>query len=84
MIEKNGWYKASNHGENLSGVSRDHIVSVKYGFKNRILPEIISHPANCQLLVHNDNQAKHDKCLISLEELKIRIQKWNDKYGPID
>lgn len=29
LIEENGWYKAKNHGDNLNGVSRDHIFSVK-------------------------------------------------------
>jgi len=36
LIEEHGWYKAKNHGDNPNGVSRDHIVSVKYGFDNNI------------------------------------------------
>lgn len=81
LIEEFGWYKAKNRGNNLNGISRDHIVSVKYGFKNNIDPKIISHPANCQLLRHNDNVSKNSKCDLSLEELLLKIEQWNIKYN---
>jgi hypothetical protein len=77
LIEEHGWYSASNHGNNLSGVSRDHMVSVRYGFDNNIDPEIIRHPANCQLMQHNKNSSKHSKCSITLEELIHKINNWN-------
>lgn len=80
LIEKYGWYKASNRGNNLSGVSRDHMVSVKYGFENNIDPKIIAHPANCCLLQHNDNFKKLGKCSLTLEQLEGRIQIWDKKY----
>ena len=81
LIEEFGWYKAKNRGNNLNGISRDHIVSVKYGFENNIDPKIISHPANCQLLRHNDNVSKNSKCDLSLEELLLKIEQWNAKYS---
>lgn len=81
LIEQFGWYKAKNHGNNLNGVSRDHKFSVNEGFKQNVDPEIIRHPANCQLLRHNDNVSKFDKCSITLEELKIEIEYWNRKYN---
>ena len=81
LIEEHGWYKAKNHGDNLYGVSRDHMVSVLYGFEHNIDPSIISHPANCQLLVHSDNARKKDGCSITYEELLERIEKWNKKYN---
>lgn len=80
LIKKYGWYKAKNHGDNLNGVSRDHMISVKYGYENNILPELIHHPANCQLLRHNDNVSKYKKCSLTLKELEEKIQKWNLKY----
>ena len=80
LIEQHGWYKATNRGNNLGGVSRDHIVSVKYGFENKIDPEIISHPANCRLLVHNENVSKGEDCGITIEQLKQKIIEWNKKY----
>lgn len=81
LIKENGWYKAKNRGNNLYGVSRDHIVSVKFGFEHNIDPYIISHPANCQLLIHTDNESKNCKCDMSIEELIEKINKWHKKYG---
>lgn len=80
LVERYGWYKASNHGNNLNGVSRDHMISVKFGYENKIDPSIISHPANCKLMRHNDNVSKYTGCQITLEELLERIKKWNEKY----
>jgi len=81
LIEKYGWYKAKNHGDNQNGVSRDHIVSVKFGFENNIPSWIISHPANCELMRHKENVSKNKKCNLSLDELLIKIEKWNKKYS---
>lgn len=48
LIEKYGWYKATNNGNNLDGISRDHMYSIRDGFDNNIDPKLISHPANCK------------------------------------
>lgn len=76
LVESHGWYKPSNKGNNLSGVSRDHMISVKYGFENNVDPEIISHPANCRLMIHSKNSSKCANCSITLDELLERIEKW--------
>lgn len=81
LVSKHGWYKAKNKGNNLTGVSRDHIISVKYGFDNNIDPSIISHPANCQLLLHGQNASKGVKSDLTIDELKQKIEVWNKKYG---
>ena len=81
LIKNFGWYKAKNKGNNLNGVSRDHKYSCNEAFKKLIDPYIISHPANCQLLQHNENVSKLDNCSISLNELKNNIKEWNKKYG---
>jgi hypothetical protein len=81
LIEEYGWYKAANRGNNLNGISRDHMISVVYGFENNILPEHISHPANCKLMRHNDNVSKGKKASITYEELLIRIKEWDLKYA---
>lgn len=84
LIEKYGWYVASNKpNPNLNGVSRDHAISVRYGFENHIDPRIISHPANCILLRQCDNSKKGIKCSMTLEELLNRIELWNKKYGDV-
>lgn len=76
LIEEYGWYKASNRGDNPEGVSRDHMVSVSYGFENGILPFYISHPANCRLMQHSANNIKNTSCSISFEELLDKIEGW--------
>lgn len=77
LIEKHGWYTASNKGNNINGVSRDHMLSVREGFDLGISPNIIKHPANCELMCHSDNQKKRTKSSIKLEDLLIKIEKWN-------
>ncbi len=80
LIKKYGWYKPSNRGNNLGGVSRDHMVSIKYGFLNTIDTKVISHPANCRLIIHNDNVSKGKKCFITIDQLNDRIRIWDQKY----
>jgi hypothetical protein len=81
LIEQYGWYKAKNHGNNPRGVSRDHMVSIRFGFDNQIPPEIIHHPSNCELVCNNENQSKGKKNSISLDALRQRINEWNAKYS---
>jgi len=76
LIGVHGWYKAKNRGDNPNGISRDHAISIKFGWNNDISPEIIAHPANCILMPHTDNMKKNMKCSLSLEELKIKIENW--------
>lgn len=81
LIQKFGWYKATNNGNNLNGVSRDHMVSKDFGYDHLIDPYIISHPANCKLLQHTENISKYSKCSITVDELLKRIETWHAKYG---
>lgn len=80
LIETHGWYQASNRGNNINGVSRDHMISCRYGFDNNLPAEHIRHPANCELLVHSENISKHTKNSITYEELLNRIKAWDEKY----
>lgn len=77
LIEEYGWYSAANRGNNQLGVQRDHRYSIVDGFKNGIDASIISHPANCKLLIGFDNQKKRSKSSITLEELLKDIEEWN-------
>lgn len=81
LVEKHGWYKAKNNGDNVEGVSRDHMFSIKEGFRRLINPLLISHPANCELIINRNNQSKCDNCSISLEELLKRIDVFDKTYG---
>ena len=81
LIKRHGWYKSTNNGNNPNGVSRDHKISIKYGFDNNIDPKIISHPANCQIITQNENSRKNSKNSTSIAQLNEDIIKWNIKYG---
>jgi hypothetical protein len=83
LIEQYGWYSAKNRGNNLTGVSRDHLVSVRYGFDNNIPSEHLAHPANCALLRHGENVSKGIKNSITYEQLLKRIAEWDNKYPRI-
>jgi hypothetical protein len=83
MIEQYGWYSTpgSRKGvNNLEGISRDHIISKRYGYENHIDPSLISHPANCQLISHRENKAKGTVPAMTVEELVSKINTWNQKY----
>jgi hypothetical protein len=82
LIEKYGWYSPSNSKKpNINGVSRDHMVSIREGFNLGIDPNLLAHPANCKLMVHNDNISKNKKCSLTIIELNDRINEWNIKYN---
>jgi hypothetical protein len=81
LIEKYGWYRAKNKGNNPNGISRDHMYSIHEGFKNNVNPYYISHPANCKLMRHNENNKKDVKCSILLIDLIKRVNEWDNKYG---
>lgn len=89
LIETHGWYspngyKRRNKKPNLNGVSRDHIYSVKEGFVNGVDPEILAHPANCKIMIHNGpsgNNSKHSESEMTLAELERRIEEWERKYS---
>lgn len=86
LIEKYGWYtcpglKRKGHPKNLGGVSRDHIISINHGFINNIDPYIISHPANCQIMLHSENKIKDNKSNLTLDQLLSKINLWNIKYN---
>lgn len=83
LIEKYGWYRPKNRGDNLNGISRDHAVSIKYGFDNALPSEHLSHPANCVLMQHGKNVSKYSSNSISYQDLLVRIKIWDNKYGAI-
>jgi hypothetical protein len=81
LIKEHGWYSPSNSNKpNIKGISRDHIISVHEGYERKIDPKIISHPANCNLMVHSDNISKNKRSDIELEQLLEKIELWDKKY----
>jgi len=54
----------------------DHIYSIIDGFNANVLPEVVAHPNNLQMLLKYDNLSKNNKSDISLEELYNRYSYW--------
>lgn len=84
LIKEHGWYSPTNKNNNLGGVSRDHMLSVREGFELGINPKLLAHPANCKLMIHSDNISKNKSSSITYEELLERIKYFNSKYNLVD
>lgn len=68
---------------NKDSLVRDHMYGRKNGFLNGVFPELLRHPANCQIISHSDNIKKSKKkndCVITLNELLEKIKNWNIFY----
>lgn len=72
-------YGVFNTHTNSKGCVRDHLLSRKYGFENNIDPEIISHPANCEIVLHAENvrRSMTNDNQITLTELLERIDQYD-------
>ena len=89
LIDQYGWYscpgkKRKSKLKNIHGISRDHIISISFGFANNIDPKIISHPANCRLMMHSENKNKSYRCDMTIDQLLAKIEIWNKKYTERD
>lgn len=69
LLKENGIF---NNKTNTKGVVRDHIFTRNSGFNERVFPEILQHPENCQILTHSKNISKR-KDGITLNELFVKI-----------
>lgn len=81
LLDTHGWYSPSNKRNNLKGVSKDHMYSVMDGYKNKISSDIISHPANCNLILFSENSKKKNNSSITIEDLVNKISIWDQKYS---
>jgi hypothetical protein len=80
-LKQNSFYSKDNR--NRDALVRDHMYSRRCGFDNGVFPEIIKHPANCQIISHSDNIKKSKSnwdCIITLDELIDRIINWKAVY----
>jgi hypothetical protein len=66
-----------NTKTNLNGVIRDHIYSRRNGFDQGVFPEILRHPANCQILHCKENASKRSSSWISIEDLFFKIKNYS-------
>lgn len=65
---------------NTKGVVRDHRVSRFDGFNNKLFPEILRHPCNCQIILHRDNVSKRSKSSISIDMLFNNIIEYHGDW----
>lgn len=70
--------KYTNLFENLDLIGRcgeknkyqiDHIYSIKEGYKNKITPNLISHPVNLRVITWEENSSKGSKCEATIDFL---------------
>lgn len=78
-------YGVLNVRTNSTGVVRDHIYSRRSGFENRVFPEILRHPFNCQLITHSQNVRKKvaaykDKDEKTLEDIFFGIKNYRREW----
>ena len=77
LLKTNGIF---NSRTNINGCERDHKYSRMSGFTDGVFPEILRHPANCQLLTHSANASKREKSSITKEELFTAIKCYNKNW----
>lgn len=78
LIDVIGWYHPTS---NPTGASRDHILSVKFGWQNNVPINVIRHPANCRIVPDPANRQKGAKCAITLPMLMNRINAFNTRLA---
>lgn len=67
-----GWYNQLN---NPYGVVKDHRLSIKFGFDNKVPFNLVGHPANCEFLTVKENNQKSDRCSLTLDQLCLEIKR---------
>ncbi len=80
LLKEHGMYRRI---QNTGGVVRDHRFSKFDGFNLNIPVYILSHPANCEFLLHVDNSRKTRKSSITLDDLLFEIDIWNRKFNAV-
>jgi hypothetical protein len=83
LIEQYGWYSPGNKNKkkNNNGVSRDHRISINEAIKNNYDPYYITHPLNCELMLHSVNKKKYTKSSLKYEELVKLINNYDMARG---
>jgi hypothetical protein len=82
LIETHGWFSqgGKHKKKNPFGVSRDHKVSVSEALKHGYDHYYITHPLNCEIMLHSENNRKKHRSSISYQELIKMV----DEYDTIN
>lgn len=65
--------------KNPNGLSRDHRVSVDEAKRHNYDPYYISHPLNCELMPHRENNKKKTKSSLSYNELVKIVNEYDNR-----
>lgn len=76
-----GYELLAIHGQyckhtNPNGVVKDHRLSVHEAYNLGLDTTLVSHPANCEFMLHKKNAAKTLKSSITVEDLIATVAKW--------
>jgi len=80
-LKEFNFFDSSSDSKNC--IVRDHRFSRKQGFNDKVFPEIIRHPVNCQLISFSENIKKSKSgngCSIRLEQLFEEIINYKEPY----
>jgi hypothetical protein len=80
LVEQVGFYgpKGKSNRWNINGLSRDHKISVSDALKYDYDPYYISHPLNCELMPHRQNNVKKGKSSITYQELITMVDQYDN------
>lgn len=78
LLQQVGFYapRGKSGRWNPKGLSRDHKVSVNESIVNNYDPYYITHPLNCELMPHSDNNKKKTKSSIKYEDLVLMVDEY--------
>ena len=65
--------------KNINGLSRDHRISVNEAKKFNYDPYYISHPLNCELMPHQQNNKKKTKSSTTYDELVKLVNDYDNR-----
>lgn len=78
LLKSIGWFSPGGKSGkwNPNGLSRDHKVSVSEAIKMNYGPFYISHPLNCELMSHSENNIKKTKSSILYADLVSAVDEY--------
>lgn len=82
MLRSKGWVAFGGKrggNKNPSGLSRDHKVSVSHAKKHGYDPYYISHPCNCAIMPHTENNKKKSSSSITYAQLVAEVDAYDQK-----
>lgn len=79
LLKSVGWFGPGGKSGrwNINGLSRDHKVSITEAIVNNYDPYYITHPLNCELMPHSQNNIKKTNSSIAYNELKQMVDAYD-------